>query len=64
MTASSTKLKITYGTEDTSDGSKTLNNMNPEATSENLVATANKFAALQKRVVREVARIDTTIISG
>ena len=33
MTASSTKMKITYGTAEEADGSKTFNNMNPEATS-------------------------------
>jgi len=64
MSTSNTKLKITYGTEEEADGSKTLNNMNPEATNENLVATANKFVSMQNKTVREISRIDTTIISG
>jgi len=64
MSTSNTKLKITYGTEEAADGSKTLNNMNPEATNENLVATANKFVSMQNKTVREISRIDTTVISG
>ena len=64
MSTSNTKLKISYGTEEAADGSKTFNNMNPEATNEALVSTANKFVSMQNKQVREIARIDTTIISG
>ena len=64
MSTSNTKLKITYGTEEAADGSKTLNNMNPEATNENLVATANKFVSMQNKVIKSVERIDTTTIMG
>ena len=64
MSTSNTKLKITSGTEEAADGSKTLNNMNPEATNENLVATANKFVSMQNKVIKSVERIDTTVISG
>ena len=64
MTASSTKMKITYGTAEEADGSKTFNNMNPEATSEALVATANKFVSLQNKTIKSIERIDTTVISG
>ena len=56
MSTSNTKLKITYGTEEAADGSKTLNNMNPEATNENLVATANKFVSMQNKVIKSVER--------
>ena len=63
MTAS-TKMKIVYGTEEKADGSKTFNNMNPEASNESLVATANKFVSLQNKVVKSIERIDTTVISG
>ena len=59
-----TKLKISYGTEENPDGSKTFNNMNPEATNEALVSTANTFVSLQNKQVREISRIDTTVISG
>ena len=63
MSTSSTKLKITYGTAEEADGSKTFNNMNPEATNEALVSTANTFVSLQNKQVREISRIDTTVIS-
>lgn len=64
MGTSSTKLKIIYGTEEATDGSKTINNMNPEATNESLIATANAFVALQNKVMKSVERIDTTTITG
>ena len=63
MTAS-TKMKVSYGTEDTPDGSKTFSNMNPESTNENLVATANKFGSMQNKTIKSVERIDTTTIMG
>ncbi len=59
-----TKLKVNYGTEDNPDGSKTFSNINPEATNENLVSTANKFVSMQEKQVLSVERIDTTTISG
>lgn len=62
--AASTKLKIYYGTEEEADGSKTISNLNPGATNENLVATANKFGSLQEKTILSVDRIDTTTISG
>ena len=62
--AASTKMKVNYGTQDNLDGSKTFSNINPEATNENLVSTANKFVSLQEKSILSVERIDTTIISG
>ncbi len=62
--ASTTKMKVSYGTEETPDGSKTFNNVNPESTNEALVSTANKFVGLQNKTVKSIERIDTTIISG
>ncbi len=59
-----TKLKVNYGTEDNPDGSKTFSNINPEATNENLVNTANKFVSMQEKQVLSIERIDTTVISG
>ena len=64
MSTSNTKLKITYGTAEEADGSKTFNNMNPEASNEALVSTANTFVSLQNKEIREISRIDTTVISG
>ena len=55
MSTSNTKLKITYGTAEEADGSKTFNNMNPEAST---------FVSLQNKQIREISRIDTTVISG
>ncbi|MBQ2859212.1 MAG: hypothetical protein IJE82_02510 [Alphaproteobacteria bacterium] len=62
--ASTTKMKVNYGTEETPDGSKTINGINPESSNENLVSTANKFGAMQNKTIRSVERIDTTVISG
>ena len=62
--AASTKMKVNYGTQDNPDGSKTFSNINPEATNENLVSTANKFVSLQEKTILSVERIDTTVISG
>ena len=63
MTAK-TKMKITYGEGEETAGSKTISNMNPEATNDNLVNTANKLASLQNKTIMTVERIDTTTISG
>ena len=57
-------MKIAYGTADASDGSKTFSNMNPEASNENLVTTAEKLTALQDKTMLQVQRIDTDIIFG
>ena len=62
--ASSTKVKINYDLGDNKTASRTISNINPEATSENLAATAEKFNSMQKRTVKSVERIDTTVISG
>ena len=59
-----TKLKVNYGTEDNPDGSKTFSNINPEATNENLVNTANKFVSMQEKQVLSIERSETTVISG
>ena len=60
----STKLKISYGTEDAPDGSKTFSNINPESGNEDLVSTANKLVSMQEKQIRTIERIDTTTISG
>jgi len=62
--AASTKMKVNYGTQDNPDGSKTFSNINPEATNENLVSTANKFVSLQEKSLLSIDRIDTVRISG
>ncbi len=62
--ASTTKMKVSYGTEETPDGSKTFNNVNPESTNEALVSTANHFGSMQNKTIRAIERIDTTVISG
>jgi hypothetical protein len=63
-TMANTKLKISYGTEENPDGSKTFSNINPESSNEDLVSTAQKFVSLQEKAVRTIERIDTTTISG
>lgn len=62
--ASTTKMKVLYGTEETPEGSKTFTGMNPESTNEALVNTANKFGSMQSKTIRGVERIDTTTIMG
>ena len=59
-----TKLKISYGTEENPDGSKTFSNINPESSNEDLVNTAQKFVSLQEKVMLSIDRIDTIRISG
>ena len=59
-----TKLKISYGTEENLDGSKTFSNINPESSNEDLVSTAQKFVSLQEKAVLSIDRIDTIRISG
>ena len=59
-----TKLKISYGTEENPDGSKTFSNINPESSNEDLVSTAQKFVSLQEKEMLSIDRIDTLRISG
>ena len=60
----STKLKITYQVGENKTSSKTLSNMNPEATNANLQTTAEKLNSLQSKTVKSVERIDTTVIGN
>ena len=60
----STKLKITYQVDENKTSSKTLSNMNPEATNANLQTTAEKLNSLQSKTVKSVERIDTTVIGN
>ena len=60
----STKLKITYQVDEKKTSSKTLSNMNPEATNANLQTTAEKLNSLQSKTVKSVERIDTTVIGN
>ena len=59
-----TKLKITYQTDENKTTSKTLSNMNPEATNANLLTTAEKLNGLQSKTVKSVERIDTTVLGN
>ena len=60
----STKMKVNYGTADAADGSKTFSNINPEASNENMVSTAQKFVSMQEKEILSIDRIDTVRISG
>lgn len=62
--AASTKMKITYDMGDNKTASKTFSNLNPEATDANLLTTAQKLNSLQTNTVKNIERIDTTVISG
>ncbi len=62
MTVANSKVKIVYDMGDDKTESKTINNVNPEADSTDLADTIDLFTALQDRAVKEVQRIDTTII--
>ena len=64
MTVANSKAKIIYDMGDNKTETKTINNVNPEAGSAELADTISQFTALQNRTVKEVQRVDTTVISG
>lgn len=61
--ASSTKVNITYEHTDGSKESRSINNVNPEATNEDLLSMTNKFVGLQDAAVKTLKaakRVDST----
>ncbi len=62
--AATTKVRVLYGDDEVNQGSRTYGNLSPEATNENLVLAINQFNQMQEKPVKEMQRIDTTVISG
>lgn len=61
--ASSTKVSVAYEHTDGSKETRSISNVNPEATNENLLSMANKFMTLQDSAVKSLIgakRVDTT----
>ena len=61
--ASSTRVSTTYEKTDGTKETRSINNINPEATGETLLNMANEFMSLQDEAVKTlkaVKRIDTT----
>lgn len=62
MMASETKVSLSYENVDGSKETRSINNVNPEATNETLLSMANKFYSLQDESVKTLAavkRVDT-----
>ncbi len=59
-----TKVKVVYGAVESNEGSKTYGNLSPEASNESLAQAIGQFNGLQTKPVKELQRIDTTVISG
>lgn len=60
--ASETKVSLSYESMDGSKETRSISNVNPEATNETLLAMANKFYSLQDEAVKTLAavkRVDT-----
>ena len=61
--ASGTKVSLSYEHQDGSKETRSISNVNPEATNETLLGMANKFMGLQDEGVKSLVgakRIDTT----
>ena len=61
--ASSTRISTTYEKKDGTKETRSINNINPEATGETLLNMANEFMGLQDenvKTLKSVKRIDTT----
>ena len=61
--ASSTRVSTTYEKKDGTKETRSINNINPEATGETLLNMANEFMGLQDenvKTLKSVKRIDTT----
>lgn len=57
----SVKLSLDAGNEKVT--TKTINNIKPNATSEDLAAMAAKMAGMQKKALMSVQRVDTTDVT-
>ena len=61
--ASSTRMSTVYEKTDGTKETRSINNINPEATGETLLNLANEFMGLQDervKTLKAVKRIDTT----
>lgn len=61
--ANKTNVKLSLDAGNDKTTTKTINNINPDATAENLATMANRLAGMQKKGLLGVKRVDTSDVT-